>query len=101
MSWLALLWYDHRHDPASDRYLLVSLYLMVLGSTNHLMSVLPAPALCLFVLLSGRGFLFRSAFWVRAVPLVVLGLSLNLFLPVRSAQDPVINEGRAHVRGRG
>ncbi len=101
VSWLALLWYDHRHDPASDRYLLVSLYLMVLGSTNHLMSMLPAPALGLFVLMSGRGFLFRSAFWVRAVPLVVLGLSLNLFLPVRSAQDPVINEGEPTCAGLG
>jgi hypothetical protein len=93
VSWLALLWYDRRDQPGSYRYLLVALYLIVLGSTNHLMSVLPAPALGLFVLLAGPAVLMRGGLWLRAIPLVVLGLSFNLFLPIRAAQDPVINEG--------
>ena len=92
-SWLAVLWYDHRAEPKSLRYLLSALYLIVLGSTNHLMSVLPVPALGLLVLLAGLGFLADRGFWLRAVPLVLLGLSFNLVLPVRAAQDPAINEG--------
>jgi hypothetical protein len=92
-SWLMVLWYDNRARPKSLRYLLATLYMVVLGSTNHLMSVLPAPALGLLVLLAGLGFLAQGGFWLRAVPLVLVGLSFNLVLPVRSAIDPVINEG--------
>ena len=92
-SWLAVLWYDNRSQQKSERYLLAALYVIVLGSTNHLMSVLPAPALGLLVLLAGLGFLAQVGFWLRALPLVLVGLSFNLVLPVRSALDPVINEG--------
>ena len=91
--WLALRWADLKEQKAGGRYLLAAVYLMALGSTNHLMSVLPAPALVLFVLLVGPAVLLRRDLWVRAVLLVVLGLSLNLFLPIRAAQRPVINEG--------
>ena len=93
VSWLALRWYDQREEPAGLRALLVALYLMVLGASNHLMSVLPAPALGLFVLLAGPAVLLSSRFWTRAIPLVILGISFNLFLPIRAAQDPIINEG--------
>ena len=92
-SWLALRWYDRREEPEGIRALLLAIYLMVLGSANHLMSVLPAPALGLFILLAGPAVLLRSSFWVRVIPLVVVGLSFNLFLPIRAAQDPAINEG--------
>lgn len=93
VSWMGLRWRDQREVPGSERYLLAAGYLMVLGSTNHLMSVLPAPALGLLVLVTAPGVLVRRSFLVRAIPLVLLGLSLNLFLPIRAAQDPVINEG--------
>jgi hypothetical protein len=92
VSWLALRWRDRRDEPGSERLLLAAGYAMVLGSTNHLMSVLPAPALLVFVVAVGGGVLLRRRFWIRAVPLVALGLSFNLFLPIRAAQDPVINE---------
>jgi len=93
VSWLALRWYDQREEPAGVRALLVALYLMVLGASNHLMSVLPAPALVVFVLLAGPAVLLSSRFWMRAIPLVIIGISFNLFLPIRAAQDPIINEG--------
>ena len=93
VSWLALRWYDQRGEPAGVRALLVALYLMVLGVTNHLMSILPAPALGLFVLLAGPAVLVSSRFWARAIPLVIIGISFNFFLPIRAAQDPIINEG--------
>ncbi len=93
VSWLALRWYDQRETPAGLRALLLALYLMVLGATNHLMSVLPAPALATLVLLAGPTVLLKTRFWVRALPLVILGISFNLFLPIRATQDPIINEG--------
>lgn len=93
VSWLALLWRDRREDPRSVRYLLLALYLMVLGSTNHLMSLLPAPAFLLFILMVGPGVLLRGDVWAKAVPIILLGLSFNFFLPIRAEQRPVINEG--------
>ncbi len=93
VSWLALRWYDRRGEPAGVRALLLAIYLMVLGASNHLMSVLPAPALGLFVLLAGPAVLVTRRFWVRVIPLVVLGISFSFFLPIRAAQDPIINEG--------
>ena len=93
VSWLALRWRDRREEPGSERLLLVAGFLIVLGSTNHLMSVLPAPALILFVLLVDPRPLLRGRFWLRAVPLALVGLSFNLILPVRAARGPVISEG--------
>ena len=93
VTWLAIRWRDRKDDPGSERYLLGTVFLLSLGSTNHLMSVLPAPALALLVLLTDPRILLRKSFLVRAVPLVLIGLSFNFVLPVRAALDPVINEG--------
>ena len=90
---LAVRWYDRRGVRGSERYLLAALFLMVLGSTNHLMSVLALPALGALVLLANPMAVLRPAFLWRAVVLAVVGLSFNFFLPIRAAQNPVINEG--------
>ncbi len=93
VSWLALRWYDRKDEPGGLRPLLAAIYLMVLGSTSHLMSILALPALGLFVLLAGPGILVSGRFWSRVIPLVIIGISFNFFLPIRAAQRPVINEG--------
>jgi len=93
VSWLTVRWGDQKHVAGGERYLLLAIFLMALGSTNHLMSVLPAPALGIFILMTAPSILLRKTFLVRVVPLVLLGLSFNFVLPVRSALEPVINEG--------
>jgi hypothetical protein len=93
VSWLTLRWLDRRSEPGSERLLLAAGYIMVLGSTSHLMSVLPFPAVAVVVLVAGAGVLRSRGFWIRAIPLVALGLSFNFILPIRAAEDPVINEG--------
>ena len=50
VSWLAILWTDRKDRVGSEWLLVLAVYVMALGSTNHLMSVLPAPALALLVL---------------------------------------------------
>ncbi len=92
-SWLALRWRDLRDRPGSLRYLLLAGYLLALGSTNHLMSVLPLPVLALFVLGVEPRTLLRGRLWALGIPLLALGVSLNFFLPIRAAENPVINEG--------
>jgi transmembrane protein TMEM260 (protein O-mannosyltransferase) len=93
VSWLAMVWYDRRDDDTGTRALLGAMYVMVLGATNHLMSILALPALGLFVLLVKPSAAFSKAFLLRVIPMAIIGISFNLFLPIRSAQRPVINEG--------
>jgi hypothetical protein len=93
VSWLAVRWRDQKDVAGGERYLLLAIFLMALGSTNHLMSVLPAPALGILILMTAPAVLLRKSFLVRVVPLVLLGLSFNFVLPVRAALDPIINEG--------
>jgi len=104
VSWLAVRWHDRKDEPGSARYLLWAVFLIALGSTNHPMSLLPAPALAVFVLLSGPASLLRTSVLGRAVVLVLLGISFNFVLPVRAALGPVINEGEptcASIGGAG
>jgi hypothetical protein len=93
VTWLAIRWADQERKAGSERYLLAAIFMMALGSTNHLMSILTAPALGIFILMVAPSVLLRTRFLVRVVPLVLLGLSFNFVLPVRAELDPVINEG--------
>ncbi len=93
VTWLALRWRDRRAAAGSERYLVTAVFLLALGSTNHMMSVLPLPALGVLVLLTDPLVVLRKTFLARAIPLVVLGLSFNFVLPVRAARNPVIDEG--------
>ena len=93
VSWFMLRWGDRQGDPRSARLVVAAVYLMALGATNHLMSVLPVGAVLLFLLLTRAKLLAHRRFLSRCVLAVVAGLSLNFFLPIRAAQRPVINEG--------
>ncbi len=93
VSWLAMLWCDRKEEPGSWRLLVLALYLMVLGSTNHLMSLLPAPALLALVLIEKPGILLNRNLLLRGVTAAVIGVSVNFTLPVRAAHQPRINEG--------
>ncbi len=94
VSWLVLRWRDlPPGDPRHQRLLAGAVYLMALGATNHLMSVLPAAAFVTCVVLTRARLLVQSAFLTRCALALLVGLSFNFFLPVRAAQRPVINEG--------
>ena len=94
VSWLVLRWRDlPAGDRGGRRMLVAAVYLMALGSTNHLMSVLPAAAVGLFVVFVRPGVLASPAFLSRAAVAGLVGLSFSFFLPIRAAQRPVINEG--------
>ena len=93
VTWLAVRWYDRGEEVGTERYVLWALFLLSIGSTSHMMSLLPAPALGVLLLLSRPRRLLTTAFVGRAVVLVALGLSFNFLLPIRADLDPVINEG--------
>jgi hypothetical protein len=93
VSWLAIRWADRKDQPGSGWLLVAAVYLMVLGSTNHLMALLPAPALGVLILVEKPRVLLDTNLLTRGVLAVVLALSFNFFLPIRSDQQPIINEG--------
>jgi hypothetical protein len=94
VTWLAVHWGDDEPGSHRDRWLILIAYLLALTSTNHMMGVLAAPAVIVYVLWTDWRVLTRPAVLAGIVLAVVIGLTPNyLFLPIRAAQFPAINEG--------
>src|SRR2546425_655257 len=93
--WLAVRWAAQPVSTRRDHHLVLIVYLLALTSTNHLMGVLAAPAVCVYVLLTEPRALFRPRFLVAAALVVAVGLSVNLFIPIRAHFDPYLNQGEA------
>ena len=94
VSWMVLRWRDlPAGDLRGQRLLVGAVYLMALGATNHLMSVLPAGGFFVCIVVTRARILVHPPFLARCLLAVVVGLSLNFVLPLRAAQRPVINEG--------
>ncbi|HET9514346.1 MAG TPA: DUF2723 domain-containing protein [Gemmatimonadales bacterium] len=140
--WIAVHWGDDVPGPHRDRWLVLIAYLITLSSTNHMMGVLAAPAVAVYVfwtdwreavrpwvlLLGWLVLIAVSGAWTDipsgstsgaivglvtagllvwalvkdarnpvlwlGIFAVVVGISLNyIFLPMRAAQFPAINEG--------
>ncbi|HST61632.1 MAG TPA: DUF2723 domain-containing protein, partial [Longimicrobium sp.] len=100
MSWLAFLWRDqveeHRgqknrrwHD---DNAILLVIFILALSVGNHLMAFLAAPALLVFLLLVKPAALANWKLYPWMAGVAVLGLCVQLYLPIRANQNPVINE---------
>ena len=139
VSYLAILWEDHSNTFRGDRIMVLIAFLLGLGATNHQMSLLPLPALAVFVLWHNHGRLLswksvaivsgglavgvalgaamQGLNWplpnlwvytggialvsvvlsprvaVASTLFLVIGFSVQLlFVPIRSAQNPIIDE---------
>lgn len=91
--WLVVRWGDQPGGSHRDHYLLVIIYLLALTATNHLMGLLVIPAVLVYVLYTDPKVFISPRFLAWAAAAVVLGVSLWLFLLVRSPHFPPINEG--------
>ena len=92
---LVVRWGDQPVSTRRDHHLVLIVYLLALTATNHLMGVLAAPAVLLYVLLTDPRALVRPRFLVAAALVVAVGLSVNLFIPIRAHFDPYLNQGEA------
>jgi tryptophan-rich sensory protein len=92
LSWLAFRWRDNLGQGKDDNLILLMVFVLALAVGNHLMSFLAAPALIVFILLVRPATFLNWKLWVGALAVAVLGLSIHLFLPIRAAMNPVINE---------
>jgi len=84
--WAVLKWKETR----SNKYLLFILYIASLGLGIHTFCLLPLPAIFAFVLFNRIKFSVKLFF--AAAFLIILGLSSQLYLPIRSSTEPILNE---------
>jgi hypothetical protein len=100
LSWLAFLWRDHveAHRGAKgrrwhdDNVIVLMVFILALSVGNHLMAFLAAPALVLFLVLVKPRLFLNWKVYVYGALFGLLGLTVHLYLPIRSARGPVINE---------
>ncbi len=88
VMWLGVHWADDAPGQHRDRWLVLIAYLIALTSTNHMMGVLAAPAVGIYVLFTEPGVLLKP--WV-----LWLGLSLALAV---SGQWSIVVDGPAESR---
>jgi hypothetical protein len=94
VAWFAVRWADEAPTPRRDRWLLAAVYVLALTSTNHTMGLLGAPVLAAYVLLTDWRVILRPRLLALGVLVAVIGVTPNyVYLPMRAAQFPAVNEG--------
>ena len=68
-------------------------YVLALTATNHLMGLLVAPAVLIYVLYTDPKALLNPRFLIAAVGVGAVGVSVWTFLYIRAHFYPAINEG--------
>jgi hypothetical protein len=92
LSFLAFRWRDRLGEGKDDNLILLMIFILALSVGNHLMAFLAAPAIVAFILIVEPRALTNWKLYAFAIAAIVLGLSVHLFLPIRAALNPVINE---------
>jgi hypothetical protein len=92
LSWLAFHWRDNLGRGKDDNLLVLMIFVLALSVGNHLMAFLAAPAIFLFILLVEPRTLVNWRLYAAGAVVVLLGLSVHMYLPIRAGLDPIINE---------
>ena len=92
LSWLAFRWRERLGRGRDDQLIILMAFILALSVGNHLMAFLAAPALAVFIALVRPATFLNHRIYLFGVPAVVVGLSIFVFLPIRSELGPVINE---------
>ena len=99
LSWLTFRWQENLGRGKEDNLLVLMAFIMALSIGNHLMALLVLPSLFLFILAVRARTLLNPRLYATSLVAVLLGLSIHLFLPLRSELDPIINEGQPTCEG--
>lgn len=93
LTWLIFRWRDNLGRGKDDNLLILIVFILALSIGNHLMGLLAGPALLVYVVFVQSAAVKNVRLYAFALLFCALGLTVQLFLPLRAAQDPVINEG--------
>jgi len=78
--YMAMLWYEKREKPGSDRYLVAIPYLLYLGIAIHLTTMVILPPIFLFIIFSSPEKRKDPFFWLTWIVLFSVATTFNLFL---------------------
>jgi hypothetical protein len=92
LTWLTFRWQENLGKGKDDNLLILMAFILALSVGNHLMAFLAAPAIALFILVVHPRTLLNWKIYVWGIAAAMVGLSIHLFLPIRSGLGPVINE---------
>jgi len=92
LTWLAFRWQENLGKGKDDNLLILMAFVLALSVGNHLMAFLAAPAIGIFILMVHPRTLLNWRLYLWGAAAAVVGLSIHLFLPIRSGLGPVINE---------
>ncbi len=96
VTYLAMVWEDHVGTPRGDRIFVLAAFLIGLGAANHTMSLLPVAAVAVFLLWHDWKTLLRWKLVATSALFLAIGFSVQvMFVPIRSAQNPIIDEADA------
>jgi hypothetical protein len=93
VSWLMIQWIEEPDAPRADRILILIAFLLGLGYSNHPAGFLPLPAAGVALLMVRWRTLLRWKLVLAALGALIIGLTPFIYLPVRAAYFPAINEG--------
>jgi hypothetical protein len=92
LTWLIFRWRDNIGKGKDDNLLILIVFLLALSLGNHLMAFLVAPAMVLFIIWVHPRALLRWQVYAFAGLAWALGLSAQLYLPIRADSRPIISE---------
>ncbi|MGH7545474.1 MAG: glycosyltransferase family 117 protein [Gemmatimonadota bacterium] len=93
LTFLIFRWRDNLGRGKDDNLLILVVFILALSIGNHLMGLLAGPALLVYVLLVRPATIRNVPLYAFALLFGAVGLLVQLVLPLRAAEDPVINEG--------
>jgi hypothetical protein len=96
---LLLFWRSHSGksrgaiDPSKERMFFLLVFLYALSFGNHMSTILLFPALVFLVIVTKGRSILNPKKLTLSLLLFILGLSIYIYLPVRSSQNPLFNWG--------
>jgi hypothetical protein len=90
---LVAIWQRGKTVSQTEKMLYLLSFVYALSFGNHMSSVLLLPAMLFILIATYRGAILRPKRLSLVVAFFLLGLSIYLFLPMRSAQNPILDWG--------
>ena len=101
LTWLTFRWQEKLGRGRDGNILVLMAFILGLSVGNHLMAILVAPAIGIFILVVQPKSLTNWRVYAAGLVAVFVGMSIHLFLPIRAVLEPLINEGAPVCEGIG